>query len=142
MQRRRIGELTFSESLNMLHDSEYSPWVETIFASEEQRDRGVWVGKMRKGNKDVGLGIYVSITRDSEELDHILASAPHADDYRASPAQSHRATATGTGAATTKSRCASTFSYLHRVPHPSCLPLRFAPMLLQQAGRWGLIIQS
>jgi cytochrome P450 len=28
-----IGELTFSENLNMLHDTKYSPWVENIFAS-------------------------------------------------------------------------------------------------------------
>ena len=27
------GDLTFSEGLNMLNDSEYSPWVKTIFAS-------------------------------------------------------------------------------------------------------------
>jgi len=28
-----MGDLTFSEGLNMLEDSEYSPWVKTIFAS-------------------------------------------------------------------------------------------------------------
>lgn len=27
------GDLTFSEGLDMLNDSEYSPWVKTIFAS-------------------------------------------------------------------------------------------------------------
>lgn len=28
-----MGDLTFAEGLNMLEDSEYSPWVKTIFQS-------------------------------------------------------------------------------------------------------------
>jgi len=34
-----MGDLSFNESLNMLEDSEYSPWVKTIFASTKMGTR-------------------------------------------------------------------------------------------------------